>query len=76
MIETSTNPVIPRMIVLREAAARTGLSYDYLRKSCLRGRLVHVRCGSKILVNFDKLLEYLNSNTEENQKTCFENTNK
>lgn len=52
---------IPTMLTLREAAARTGLSYDYLRKACLRGDIVHVRAGCKFLVNFDKLVDYLNT---------------
>ena len=51
---------IPTMLSLREAAKRTGLSYDYLRKACNRQEIVHVRCGNKILINLEKLIEYLN----------------
>lgn len=50
---------IPVVIPLREAAQRTGLSYDYLRRGCLTGRFTHVRAGSKILINLDRLVEYL-----------------
>ena len=53
--------LIPQMVTLKEAAARTGLSYDFLRKACLHGSIVHIRCGSKFLINFDKLVEYLNT---------------
>ena len=53
---------IPDMISVREAANRTGLSYDYLRKSCLAGRIIHVRVGhGKFLINFDWLVEWLNT---------------
>ena len=51
---------IPRMVTIKEAAAETGLSYDYLRKLCIQNRIVYVSAGSKRLINFDKLLEFLN----------------
>ena len=51
---------MPEMITIKEAAQRTGLSYDFLRKSCLKGQIVHIRAGSKFLINFGKLVEWLN----------------
>ena len=51
----------PIMLTLRQAAEETGLSYDYLRKLCLRGKIVFVRAGSKYLINAEKLKEYLNA---------------
>ena len=53
--------LVPEMIPLKEASFRTGLSYDFLRKLCLTGKIVHIRAGSKYLVNFGKLCEYLNT---------------
>lgn len=53
-------PKIPRMVTIREAAAETGLSYDYLRKLCIQNRIVYIHAGAKRLINFDKLLEFLN----------------
>ena len=47
------------MTTLREASEWTGLSYDILRKWCLEGRIAHVRAGKKILINWNKLCEYL-----------------
>ena len=52
--------MVPEMITLREASRRTGLSYDFLRKGCLEGRFVHIRSGSKFLINFNKLCDTLN----------------
>lgn len=52
---------IPTMVTLKEASAQTGLSYDALRKLCLTGQIVHIRAGCKILVNLDRLIEYLNT---------------
>lgn len=52
---------VPTMITLREASKQTGLSYDYLRKMCITGQVVHVRVGRKIFVNLEKLIEFLNT---------------
>lgn len=50
---------IPTMLGIREAAIRTGLSYDHIRKLCLQGKIVYVRAGNKYLVNLEKLVEFL-----------------
>ena len=51
---------IPEMVSIREASRRTGLSYDFLRKECLRGHLVHIRVGTgKFLINFDFLVDQM-----------------
>lgn len=66
---------IPRMVSLKEAAKLTGLSEIFLRKGFKSGELVGVRCGTssggKILLNLDRLIEYLDSHTEqpENEPT-------
>ena len=52
---------VPTMITITQAAAETGLSYDHLRKLCLRGAIVHVRAGRKFLINKEKLIGFLNS---------------
>lgn len=56
-----TDNVIPEMIPIKEAAKRTGLSYYYLRNACLRGEIVHIRAGAKILINFNRLCDFLDS---------------
>ncbi len=55
---------IPEMLTIREAAGRTGLSYDFIRKLCLQGKIVFVRVGSKYLVNMGKLVDFLNGMEE------------
>ena len=56
---------IPEMLTLRETAKRTGLSYYYLRNQCLAGKIVHIRAGAKILINFDRLIAMLNGEKED-----------
>ena len=53
--------IIPTMITIKEAAGQTGLSYDYIRKLCLQGKIVYVKAGCKFLINMEKLVEYLNN---------------
>ena len=52
---------------IKEASDMTKLSYDYIRKLCISNKIVHIRAGAKILINKQKLSEYLN-NGEVNRK--------
>lgn len=67
--DISVNRAIPQMVSLKEAARLTGLSELFLRRGFRSGELVGVRCGTpsggKILLNFDRLIDYLDSHTEQ-----------
>ena len=54
-----------KMVTLKEASSRTGVSYDWLRKMCINGKIVHVRAGNKYLLNWDRLVDYLNTGEPE-----------
>ena len=53
-----SNP--PRMRTIRQAAQEANVPEHWLRQAVKDGRIVHVTAGRKVLVNYDKLLEYLN----------------
>ncbi len=55
---------IPTMLTLKEAAEKTGLSYDCLRKMCLQKKIVYITVGKKFLVNEEKLVDFLNGELE------------
>ena len=57
--EVNSKASVPIMQTLREAAKETGISYDCLRKMCLRKKVAYVKAGSKYLVNRNSLHEYL-----------------
>ena len=58
-IERSSNA--PTLMTIREVAA-TGLLSEYaLRKMHKEGRLPSFRIGNKVLINYDMLLDQLNS---------------
>ena len=50
-----------QMVTINEASSRTGISYDRLRKMCINGQIVHIKAGNKRLINWDKLVDYLNA---------------
>lgn len=60
MMIDNTIDLIPEMITIKECSSRTGVSYDWIRKMCLQGRVVHIRAGNKYLINFQKFIAYLN----------------
>ena len=58
---------LPRMrtldecaVMLRELDPDTAVSKHYVRRLALTGEIPTVMCGRKRLINFDKLIEYLN----------------
>lgn len=57
------------MVSLEEAHQVTGMSVPFLRNRFKSGELVGVRCGisskGKILLNLDRLIEYLDTHTEQ-----------
>ena len=60
---------VPRMVGITEASKQTGLSYDFIRKLCLQDKIVYVRAGVKYLINWDKLVEYLNQGEQSEWRT-------
>ena len=55
---------IPTMVTIKEAAEKTGLSYYYIRKLCLEKKVVHIMAGRKVLINEEKLVNFLNGEME------------
>ena len=61
MDKQMNNPIPPRMLTIGATAAETGLAQNFIRKLCLENRIIYVRAGNKFLVNYDRLLDYLNA---------------
>lgn len=51
---------IPYMTTIKEASVKTGLSYEFIRKLIREEKIIYVKAGKKFLVNFEKLIAYLN----------------
>ena len=71
MNDMKTVPPVPTMLTIKEAAQKTGLAQHYLRGLCIEKRIVNVRCGKKYLINFEKLIEFLNTGDREEKEECF-----
>ncbi len=59
---------MPKMVTIKEAAAMTGIPCYRLRCWCKQGKIIHVHTGTKVLVNVDKLAEYLNTGEVKNNE--------
>lgn len=61
---------IPQMLTITqtvEALEGTGITRHFIRQLCLDNKICYIKAGSKYLINFDKLIDYLNGeNTEKN----------
>ena len=71
-MNTKTQPCIPRMRTIREAAAElkaldshTAVTEYHIRQLALSGVIPRVKAGRKLLINFDTLLEYMSNPTAE-----------
>lgn len=56
---------IPTMVSMREASKQSGLSYRLLRSLCDEDKIVYIKTGKKILINLDRLSDYLNGKSAE-----------
>ena len=51
----------PTMLTIKETAAKTGLAEYRIRQLCLEKKIIYIQCGKKYLVNYEKLIDYLNT---------------
>ena len=58
---------VPRMATINEASTLTGLAKYYIRQLALQSKIKHVRAGKKILINIDRLIEFLNESNGEDE---------
>lgn len=57
MSETKT---MPRMIPITKAVTESGLSYKLLKTLCDGNKIPHIKSGNRILINYDRLIDFLN----------------
>ena len=62
---TSVCTAAPRMRTVNETAKLTGFPAHAIRQLIKDRKIVFVQCGSKVLVNLDKFIEYLNTGESE-----------
>lgn len=57
-LEQST---IPRMATIKETVKLTGIPEYALRRLVREKRIVYITVGNRVMVNVDRLIDYLNS---------------
>ncbi len=60
-----SNVQMPQMATINETAKITGLARHFIRQLALQNKIKHIRAGKKILINIEKLIEYLNNGDNE-----------
>lgn len=50
---------VPRMMTIRQAAATGILPEHAIRQLVKEGKIPHIKCGNRVLINLDKLVEQL-----------------
>lgn len=51
---------VPTMLTIKETVQKTGLSEYFLRALVSQKKIVFVYTGRKFLINYEKLIDYLN----------------
>lgn len=51
---------MPKMFTIKKTAKESGLTEYFIRKLCLENKIIFVKSGNKYLVNYDRLVEFLN----------------
>jgi len=59
---------IPDMRTIPQTAKLTGLAEHHVRQLVLTGKIVAVKAGKKYLININKLIEYLNTATIQQEE--------
>lgn len=59
---------IPTMVTIKEASQQSGLSYDFVRRLCLQGKIAYIRAGTKYLINLERFIEFLNTGEGRNSE--------
>lgn len=63
---------IPTMITIEEVSERTGLTTRFIRECVKEDKIVYIMVGRKVLVNFEKFIDFLNGELEHSSEECLD----
>ena len=55
------NEIVPQMLTIKEVAKKINLAPYFIRQLVLQNKVKFVRSGTKFFINFQSLLDYLNT---------------
>lgn len=50
---------IPHMLLAKQVAEQSGIPIYRIRQWVKENKIVYVKCGKKILINYDRFVEFL-----------------
>lgn len=65
MITTTSTNYVPRMRTIRQAAKELNFPEYALRRLVRENKVPHINTGKKVLLNLDKLIDFLNTGEGE-----------
>ena len=51
---------VPKMVTVKELVELTGISEYNIRRLCKQNIITFIKSGRKVLINYDRFLDYLN----------------
>ena len=57
--QASMSTYLPEMLSVNEAAEKTNISAEYLRYLCYSGKVNHIKCGRRYMIDSGALAEYI-----------------
>lgn len=60
-ISLNSAPTVPRMRTIRQTAQELQFPEHAIRQLVKQRRITFVQCGNKVLINLDRLIDYLNA---------------
>jgi len=59
---------IPEMLSINETAKRANVAEYFVRRLVKSGKILHIKSGVKVLINWEKFIEFLNEGVYVNKK--------
>lgn len=60
VVTQNSMPSAVHMLGIKEISSITGMSEHQVRLLCKTNKIIHIRAGTKYLINYERFLDYLN----------------
>ena len=60
IVRSNSMPSAVHMLSIKELSSITGISEHQIRQLCKTNKIIHIRAGTKYLINYERFLDYLN----------------
>lgn len=60
VVSPNIMPSAVHMLGIKDISSITGISEHQVRQLCKTNKIIHIRAGTKYLINYERFLDYLN----------------